>query len=143
MPALFPIRRSAVTVLLAAGALAWAGVAGAEQVQVKLAGSAEVPPVKTDASGQGTITINSDKTVSGEVSTKDIDGTMAHIHDAAAGKNGPIIIPLKKDGSGKWAVPSGAKLTDAQYKAFQAGDLYVNVHSAAHPGGEIRAQLKP
>jgi hypothetical protein len=35
------------------------------------------------------------------------------------------------------------KLTDAQYKAFKAGDLYVNVHSAQHQGGEIRGQLKP
>jgi hypothetical protein len=40
-------------------------------------------------------------------------------------------------------VPPGAKLSAAEYKAFQAGHLYVNVHSLAHPGGEIRAQLKP
>ena len=34
-------------------------------------------------------------------------------------------------------------LTDAQYEAFKAGNLYVNVHSAANKGGEIRGQLKP
>jgi hypothetical protein len=38
--------------------------------------------------------------------------------------------------------PAGAKLTDAQYAAYKAGNLYVNVHSAKNPGGEIRAQLK-
>ena len=40
-------------------------------------------------------------------------------------------------------MPAGAKLTEAQYKAYEAGDLYVNVHSAAHKGGEVRGQLKP
>jgi hypothetical protein len=40
-------------------------------------------------------------------------------------------------------VPAGAKFTDAQYKAYKAGDLYYNVHSDAHKGGEIRGQLKP
>ena len=60
----------------------------------------------------------------------------------APGKNGGVIIPLVKSGD-KWMVPANAKLTDAQYKAFQAGDLYVNVHSAAHKDGEIRTQVKP
>jgi hypothetical protein len=54
-----------------------------------------------------------------------------------------VIIPLTKSGDGTWSVPAGAKLTDAQYAAFKAGDLYVNVHSAANKGGEIRGQLKP
>jgi hypothetical protein len=40
-------------------------------------------------------------------------------------------------------VPEGSKLTDEQYAAFKAGNLYVNVHSAEHKGGEIRTQLKP
>jgi len=40
-------------------------------------------------------------------------------------------------------VPDGSKLTPDQMKEFKAGDLYVNVHSDAHPAGEIRGQLKP
>ena len=42
----------------------------------------------------------------------------------------------------KFVFPAGAKLTDAQYEASKNGGLSLNVHSAAHPGGEIRAQIK-
>jgi hypothetical protein len=108
-----------------------------------LSGDNEVPPVETSAEGQGTITISDDMKVSGSVKTTGVEGTMAHIHEAAAGKNGPVIIPLKKGPDGEWMVPPDAKLTDAQYKAYKAGDLYVNVHSEANKGGEIRGQLKP
>lgn len=143
MHASFETRRSTLALLIAAAALSWAGAAGAEDVKVKLSGAQEVPPVQTKASGQGTITVKDDKSVSGEVMTTGVTGTMAHIHEAASGKNGGVIIPLKQGGDGKWSVPDDAKLTDAQYKAFKAGNLYVNVHSKAHPNGEIRAQLKP
>jgi hypothetical protein len=40
-------------------------------------------------------------------------------------------------------VPEGAKLTDAQMEAYKKGDLYVNVHTARHRGGEVRAQIVP
>jgi hypothetical protein len=56
---------------------------------------------------------------------------------------GPVIITLTKGAGGVWSVPSGSKLTDEQYASFKAGKLYVNVHSAEHKPGEIRAQLKP
>lgn len=120
-----------------------AGLAMAAGSQVMLSGDHEVPPVKTSAEGQGTITIGDDMGVSGSVKTTGVEGMAAHIHEAAAGKNGPVIIPLKKGSDGEWMVPADAKLTDAQYKAYKAGDLYVNVHSAAHKDGEIRGQLKP
>jgi CHRD domain-containing protein len=111
---------------------------------VKLSGSEQNPPVTTSASGSGTITVKDDKTVSGSVKTTGVVGTAAHIHMAPAGRNGPVIVTLTKSSDGNtWSVPAGAKLTDAQYDAYKAGGLYVNVHSAANKGGEIRGQLKP
>ncbi|MBN9462437.1 MAG: CHRD domain-containing protein [Burkholderiales bacterium] len=129
--------------LAAGAAFALLAPAGAQEMKLTLKGSDEVPAVTTSAAGSGTITVGSDKSVSGSVTTTGVAGTMAHIHEGAAGANGPVIIPLTKEGSDKWVVPSGSKLTDAQYESFKAGKLYVNVHSAAHPGGEVRAQLKP
>ena len=121
---------------------AYADVAIGDEIKLMLSGDNEVPAVKTAAKGSGTIMINADMTVSGSVTTTGVAGTMAHIHQGAAGANGPVIIPLTKSGDNGWAVPAGAKLTEAQYKAYKAGGLYVNVHSAANKGGEIRGQLK-
>ena len=118
------------------------GLALADDMKVSLSGSQEVPPVTTSASGSGTITVNPDGSVSGSVTTTGINATGAHIHVGAADKNGPVIIPLSKSGDNVWTVVPAAKLSGEQMKSFKAGDLYVNVHSAAHPGGEIRAQLK-
>jgi hypothetical protein len=112
-------------------------------VKVKLTGDEEVPPVKTTASGAGSFNISSDKSVSGSITTTGVEGTAAHIHEGPAGKNGPVIVPLTKAANNTWSVAPGAKLTDAQYDSYKAGNLYVNVHSAANKGGEIRAQLKP
>jgi hypothetical protein len=124
--------------------VASAGIAvHAADVAVKLTGDQEVPPVTSAASGLGTIVIKNDKTVSGSIKTTGIEGTVAHIHLAEPGKNGPPIITLTKTADNTWSVPEGAKLTDDQYKSFKDGNLYVNVHSAEHKGGEIRTQLKP
>ena len=128
---------------LLATALVASGIALGADVKVALTGAQEVPAVKTAASGTGTITVGDDKTVRGSVETKGINATAAHIHEGAVGKNGGVIIPLVKGADGTFSVPAGARLTDAQFAAFKAGDLYINVHSAAHPDGEIRAQLKP
>ena len=72
---------------------------------------------------------------------KVVQGTAAHIHVGAPGKNGPVAVPFTKDGD-TYKAPAGAKLNADQMKAFKAGELYFNVHSAANPDGEIRGQLK-
>jgi hypothetical protein len=110
---------------------------------VTLGGSQEIPPVTTGATGNGTIKVGADRSVSGSVMTYGVNGTAAHIHQAAMGQNGPVIVPLTKTADGVWSVPAGVTLTDAQYEAFKAGNLYVNVHSDANKGGEIRGQLRP
>ena len=125
------------------GALAFAVTTFAADIKVKLTGAEEVPPVSTAATGAGTIKVNDDMTVSGSVTTKGIEGVAAHIHLGAVGKNGPPVIPLEQTSPGVWSVPAGSKLTADQYRTFKAGELYVNVHSAAHKDGEIRGQLKP
>jgi CHRD domain len=134
-------KESLIGAMLAAVMVAGGAYAG--DVKVMLSGAEEVPAVTTSATGMGTITVKDDKSVSGSVTTKGIEALAAHIHLAPAGKNGPPVITLTKGAEGVWSVPADAKLTDEQYAAFKAGSLYVNVHSAANKGGEIRGQLKP
>ena len=136
-------RKHFTRLVLGTAAILMSGWAFAANVDVKLSGDQEVPPVKTSATGNGTITVNDDKTVSGSMTTAGVNGVAAHIHNGVPGKNGPVAVPLTKDGDNKWTVGPGAKLTDAQFADFKAGNLYVNVHSAAHKDGEIRGQLKP
>lgn len=115
---------------------------GSGAVSVRLSGAEEVPPVSTTASGSGSFRLADDGALSGSVTTKNVAGTAAHIHFGAKGKNGPVIVPLDKNGD-TYSVPAGRKITEAQVKAFKAGELYVNVHSARHKGGEVRAQIQP
>ncbi len=117
--------------------------AGAQVMQVALSGAQEVPPVTTTASASGTIAVAADLAISGSINTTGVEGTMAHIHKAPAGQNGPVVVPMVKTADNVWSIPAGAKLTEAQYQDLKEGNLYINVHSAAYKGGEIRGQLKP
>jgi hypothetical protein len=119
---------------------AWMPGSGA--IKVNLTGSEEVPPLNVPGSGSGTLRVAEDGTITGEVTTKDVEGTMAHIHRGAKGTNGPVIVPLEKKGD-TYSVPAGRKLTAEQLKDLKAGNLYVNVHTNRNKGGEVRGQLNP
>jgi hypothetical protein len=106
-----------------------------------LTGAQEVPATSTGATGKSTVHVMADKSVSGIVIIDGMTPTAAHIHQGAKGANGPVIIPLVRTSDDTFTVPENAHLTDAQYDSYNNGDLYVNVHSAAYPGGEIRLQL--
>lgn len=109
-----------------------------------LRGSHEVPPLASNALGSGSLLLNPvNRQMTAAVTTSGIVGTSAHIHEAAPGTSGPIIIPLTElpTGSGIWT--ANALLTEAQFNALQAGNLYFNVHSTAFPNGEIRGQILP
>ena len=119
-----------------------------------LTGEKEVPPVTTTASGLSDISVRTGKCPSagsssdcnnlvGTIQTTGINATAAHVHQGPAGQNGPVIVTLVKTGNDVWSVPVGTVLTDAQYQAYLKGDLYVNVHTDAYKGGEIRAQIRP
>jgi len=65
--------------------------------------------------------------------------TAAHIHMAAKGKSGNVVVPLC--GPCKSPVTGTATITPALMTAFKKHLLYVNVHTAKNPNGEIRGQL--
>lgn len=132
----------AAAVMLAA--LAMASPARAEKIAMKLnlTSASEVPP--NDSKGTGTADVNFDtasKLLTWKVTYSGLTGpvTMAHFHGPAEpGKNAGIMIPFKDVASG---AQGSATLTDTQAADLMAGKMYVNVHTAAHPGGEIRAQV--
>jgi hypothetical protein len=129
--------------LVVAGCAAMGGGDG-DGTSLKLTGAEEVPPVQTSASGTGTVSVGSDRSVTGKFKLQNAaQMTVAHIHEGAPGANGPVIIPLRKVADNEWEVPPGAKLTEGQFESYKAGRLYVNFHSPQHKGGEIRAQIRP
>ena len=108
---------------------------------LRLYGTAEVPPVDTPAYGTATVNVMANRAVVVTLSVVDMTPTAAHIHEGAAGTNGPVLVPLRKISDNAFVAAEGARLTEAQYAAYKAGNTYLNVHSAKHPGGEVRAQI--
>jgi hypothetical protein len=130
--------------MLALGAsVAFAGPAFAEKMKATLDGKSEVPP--NASTGTGTADIDYDaatKKLSWKLTYSGLSGpaTAAHFHGPAEpGKNAGVAVAIPN----AIEVPAegSAILTDAQAADLMAGKYYVNVHTAANPGGEIRGQV--
>ena len=130
--------------MLALGAtVAFAAPACAEKMKATLDGKSEVP---TNASaGTGTADIDYDaatKKLSWKLTYSGLSGpaTAAHFHGPAEpGKNAGVAVAIPNAGTSP--VEGSAVLTDVQAADLTAGKLYINVHTAANPGGEIRGQV--
>jgi ABC-type amino acid transport substrate-binding protein len=146
----------ALSALALALTLTACGGAKTSTYVASLSSANEVPPVTTvTATGTATLVLDEDTkvaTLTGSVTGLSGDLTMAHIHgSAAAGANAGVLFTLepKNDTANKSATikdaPTAAMakitLTDDQITELKAGKFYVNVHTAANPGGEARGQL--
>ncbi len=105
-----------------------------------LGGAQEVPANTSKAVAYGTVVLDpAAKTIRAVLVTNGIAGTAAHIHKELPGVSGSIIFPLT-GGPTVWTL-AATSITDAQIADLKAGAYYLNVHSTAAPGGEIRGQL--
>jgi hypothetical protein len=131
-------------VTLALGAtIALAGPALADKMKATLDGKSQVPPNTSAASGSADIDYDpASKKLSWKLSYSGLSGpaTAAHFHGPAeAGKNAGVAVAIPNATSSP--VEGSATLTDAQAADLVAGKYYINIHTAANPGGEIRGQV--
>jgi hypothetical protein len=107
-----------------------------------LSGQNEVPANNSTATGAFMGTYDSDsKVLRYEVTYQGLNPTMGHIHRGAPGKNGGVEIGFKDVSSSP--IRGQATLTQAKADSLMAGLYYVNLHSQAFPGGEIRGNIAP
>jgi hypothetical protein len=126
----------------AAGVLLAATATSQIPFGVVLNGASEVPPVATAATGTARVTLNLPaQTLTYRVETSGLTGTAAHIHPGVAGMNGGILIPLV-GGPTVWEGTT-PPLSNPDVIALMTDALYINVHTMANSGGEIRGQLTP
>ncbi len=135
--------------LLALGtAAAFAGgvsVAQAEMVKLhaNMKAASEVPPTSSKGNGNGEFTYDTaSKKLEWTVTYKDMSGpvTAGHIHGPSTPQsNAGVAVPFQNAGSSP--IKGSATLTDQQAADLLAGKDYVNLHTAANKGGEIRGQI--
>lgn len=139
------IRLLTVHAFAIAACVALATPAAAEMLTMKvpLSGANEVPANTTAGKGEADVTFDTTtRKLAWKVSYSGLTGpaTMAHFHGPAEpGKNAPIVVPIPHPNVS--GTEGSATLTEAQAADLLAGRYYVNVHTAAHPGGEIRGQV--
>jgi len=148
---------------VAAGAVAVVGattaIAGSGHFQAHLTGSGEVPAVVTGAQGQATFKLSADgQSITYKLNVSRMeDVVQAHIHVGPVDDTGPVVTFLF--GPVQGGVDSAGRLAEGSIEAgdligplagqplsalideIESGNAYVNVHTVAHPGGEIRGQL--
>ena len=128
----------------------WSGLVQADpqSFKVPLSGAREIPPVETPATGAADIAYDpATRVVSWVITYSGLSGpaTAAHFH-GPAGQEGkaPLVVWMSKQGSpAENPIKGQATLTSEQAQQFAAGQWYVNVHTQANPGGEIRGQVIP
>jgi hypothetical protein len=136
------------------GGLALAGTltlvqAAPVSFQVPLTGAQQVPPVQTPGSGSADLTYDpSTRVVTWNVTFSGLSSqaTMAHFHGPApAGKNAGVKVWLSQKGKMEMTSPISGQttLSPDDAKMFEAGDMYINVHTKNNPDGEIRGQVAP
>ncbi len=138
--------RSALLAAVFAAGFATAASAAVLQFHATMNGATEVPPNKTAGTGDALASLDTtSKVLTYTVTFENLSGpaTAAHFHGpAAAGANAGVAVAI--GGKGPTSPVHGtATLTDAQVTDLEAGKWYVNVHTAANPGGEIRGQVMP
>ncbi len=121
-------------------------VDNADEFAVTLSGAFEVPVHETAAGGTAEISVNrTTRAVTGSLTVSNMTANAAHIHDAHAGANGPILIGLEQSATDPdvFEVPASTVLTEEQYADLQNAGFYLNAHSEQFQGGEVRGQLIP
>lgn len=110
----------------------------------RLSGAQEVPVVATKAKGLVTFTMEEDyktMTINGVFDSLSGPITGCHFHTGAIGVNGPVVVNLITLVKGNNQIEGKVTVTKALLAAISAYGVYINVHTAANPGGEIRGQL--
>ena len=135
--------RTMFATLAFGAAVAFAGPAFADKMKAALDGKSEVPANTSAATGTAQLDYDpASKKLSWKVTYSGLSGpaTAAHFHGpAAAGANAGVKVPIPNATSSP--VEGSATLTDEQAADLMAGKYYVNIHTAANPGGEIRGQV--
>ena len=113
-----------------------------DTMSTTLSAAAQVPPNASRGTGNATVRLDG-STLSWNVNYQGLSGpvTGAHFHGPAAETaNAPVVVPF----AGCLASPitGSATLTPAQIADLKAGRWYINLHTAANPGGEIRGQVR-
>jgi hypothetical protein len=138
-----PNTKTMFAMTMLAATVAFAGPAFAEKMKATLDAKSETPP--NTSAGKGTADLDYDaatKKLSWKLTYSGLSGpaTAAHFHGPAeAGKNAGVAVAIPN--ASKSPVEGSATLTDAQAADLEAGKYYINIHTAANPGGEIRGQV--